>query len=269
MHRSILDHWTNQEKRKFSKFEAWIDILLMVNHEDKKVVLGNEVVLVKRGQRITSVRQLCERWDWSNSKVNSFLKLLENDGMVTVKSDTKKTVLTVDKYDFYQCSKEEETTQKRHVNDAKATRINTNNNDNNENNENKKEDKEASVWLEEVHDNVLPFTSQPETYKEIITYLNDKTDSKYKHTTPKTQTLIKARLNEGFTLEDFKKVIDVKTDEWLKDSKMYKFLRPDTLFGTKFEAYLNEFGKTPKGDSYDWNRKGNQPPADEFDELSF
>ncbi|MFJ7951563.1 phage replisome organizer N-terminal domain-containing protein [Lysinibacillus sp. NPDC096418] len=80
-------------------------------------------------------------------------------------------------------------------------------------------------------------------YKEIIDYLNLKTNKKYKHTSSKTQTLIKARLKDGFNLEDFKQVIDIKTAQWLTDNKMSSYLRPETLFGTKFESYLNE---TPK-----------------------
>lgn len=77
-------------------------------------------------------------------------------------------------------------------------------------------------------------------YKEIIDYLNEKTNSQFRNSTKKTQTLIKARFAEGFNLEDFKKVIDTKATEWLNDSKMSKFLRPETIFGTKFESYLNQ-----------------------------
>jgi len=75
---------------------------------------------------------------------------------------------------------------------------------------------------------------------EIVTYLNDMANRNYRHTTRKTQSLIRARMNEGFTVDDFKRVIDIKTDEWLNDSKMSKYLRPETLFGTKFESYLNQ-----------------------------
>lgn len=76
--------------------------------------------------------------------------------------------------------------------------------------------------------------------KEIIDYLNLKANTRYKYNTPDTVKHIKARLNEGFTLEDFKKVIDVKVSKWLDDEKMNDYLRPKTLFGTKFEDYLNE-----------------------------
>ena len=77
-------------------------------------------------------------------------------------------------------------------------------------------------------------------YKEICEYLNIRTNSNYKHTTKKTKDLIKARFNEGFTLEDFKVVIDKKTMDWINDKDFKKYLRPETLFGTKFESYLNQ-----------------------------
>lgn len=75
----------------------------------------------------------------------------------------------------------------------------------------------------------------------IIEYLNQKTKKNFRTTTPKTKDLIKARWNEGFGLEDFKKVIDVKVLQWLKKPDMCLYLRPETLFGTKFESYLNEW----------------------------
>lgn len=79
-----------------------------------------------------------------------------------------------------------------------------------------------------------------EDYNEIIDYLNLKTNSSYKSTTPKTRELIKARYNEGFTLDDFKQVIDNKVSSWGSDEKMVTYLRPETLFSNKFEGYLNE-----------------------------
>lgn len=77
-------------------------------------------------------------------------------------------------------------------------------------------------------------------FSEIIDHLNQKTGSAYRATGKKTRMLIKARWDEGFRLEDMKKVIDLKTAEWLNDPKWRNFLRPETLFGTKFESYLNQ-----------------------------
>lgn len=78
-----------------------------------------------------------------------------------------------------------------------------------------------------------------ETIKEVVQYLNEKTGCHYKPSSQATIKLIKARLNDGFTLQDFKIVIDKKYAEW-KGTELEKFLRPQTLFGTKFESYLNQ-----------------------------
>lgn len=84
-------------------------------------------------------------------------------------------------------------------------------------------------------------------YKYIVDFLNSKADTNYKHTTGKTQSLIRARMNEGFTLEDFKQVISNKCNEW-KGTDFEKYLRPETLFGTKFESYLNSKAKNNNKD---------------------
>ncbi|MBU8637663.1 phage replisome organizer N-terminal domain-containing protein [Bacillus pumilus] len=76
-------------------------------------------------------------------------------------------------------------------------------------------------------------------FKLITDLLNQMSEKNYRHTTPKTQQLIKARWNEGFRFDDFKKVILAKCFEWRDNPDMSKFLRPETLFGTKFEGYLN------------------------------
>ena len=77
-------------------------------------------------------------------------------------------------------------------------------------------------------------------YKQIVDYLNEKTGKRFSAGGKETQRHIKARWNSGFRLEDFQRVIDIKCAKWLTDSKMVDYLRPETLFGTKFESYLNE-----------------------------
>jgi len=96
-------------------------------------------------------------------------------------------------------------------------------------------------------------------YEDIISYLNEKAGKSYKHKTAKTRTLIKARFKDGFTIDDFKQVIDIKTAQWLKDVNMNQYLRPETLFGTKFEGYLNEKGAENHGSNS--NAKGSQIPG--------
>ena len=106
--------------------------------------------------------------------------------------------------------------------------------------------------------------SQKIPYEKIIDYLNRKTNSHYRPTSKATKRLIKARYNEGFTDADFKTVIDKKCTEWLQDANMAQYLRPETLFGTKFEAYLNQpdtgpiprrnFGNKPVRKATDWGQ---------------
>jgi uncharacterized phage protein (TIGR02220 family) len=76
------------------------------------------------------------------------------------------------------------------------------------------------------------------TIREIIEYLNQKANVSYKASTKKTKSCIHARLTEGFTIDDFKTVIDKKCAEWI-GTDFQQYLRPETLFGTKFESYLN------------------------------
>lgn len=94
-----------------------------------------------------------------------------------------------------------------------------------------------------------PDGGQKKAANEIISCLNEKTKKHYKANTPKTVRLIRARLKEGFTVEDFKVVIEKKCDDWLGNEKMERYLRPETLFGTKFEGYLNEVSND--GNDYD------------------
>ena len=73
-----------------------------------------------------------------------------------------------------------------------------------------------------------------------IDYLNEKCGTKFKASTKNTKKHVSARVSEGYTLDDFKKVIDNKVAEWGDNPTMCQYLRPDTLFGTKFESYLNQ-----------------------------
>lgn len=112
----------------------------------------------------------------------------------------------------------------------------------------------------------------------VISYLNKKTDSRFKTSTLRTQSLIKARLKEGYTVNDFYTVIDKKTQEW-KGTDYEKYLRPETLFGNKFEGYLNQkstntneslFSRIARGEvNLDFESTGNRDdPNDTGNELS-
>ena len=75
---------------------------------------------------------------------------------------------------------------------------------------------------------------------EVVDYLNQRTGRCFRPTTKATAKHISARIAEGYRIEDFKRVIDVKSAQWESDPNMSRYLRPETLFGPKFESYLNE-----------------------------
>lgn len=114
LHRDIQEHWL-WEDEPFSRGQAFIDLLMEVNHEDKKKLFNGELIEIKRGSKITSLRQLSERWKWSTKKVKKFLEQLEKDEMITFKSDTKKTLITIENYSVYQDRGNSEETDKKYL----------------------------------------------------------------------------------------------------------------------------------------------------------
>jgi len=106
-----------------------------------------------------------------------------------------------------------------------------------------------STWLEETAIKDLEKTKHKELWIPIA-YLNQVANKRYKFV-DKTKRLLLARFKEGYTLEDFKQVIDIKTAEWKDSPEFSKYLRPETLFGSKFDGYLNQKPKTIKGKSED------------------
>lgn len=126
IHRSIQEHWLYKEKRSYSKYEAWTDILLTVNFTEAKTIIKGKVYEIRRGESILSLETWSVRWGWDKSKVRRFLNLLQKDHMIVVESDNITTRLKVCKYDDYQDKRhasETQTTFKRNANDIQTTPI--------------------------------------------------------------------------------------------------------------------------------------------------
>ena len=99
LHKKIMEHWMWDDP---VILKAWIDILLSVNYTDKKILFDGNLVTVEAGQIITSVRKLATRWKCSKERVNKILYLFEQDNMLTVNKTTRRTLLSVVNYGFYQ-----------------------------------------------------------------------------------------------------------------------------------------------------------------------
>lgn len=196
----------------------FIHCILKANH--KTNYWRNETV--ERGSFISSYQHLSNETGLSIQQVRTGIKHLISTNNLTCKPSSKYTLFTVCNYDLYQSINTQnnmQVTKHQQTNDKQLT---TNNNEKNDNKLNSIDG------------------CKPLPYKEIIDYLNMSTNKNFKYSTKKTKDLIHARFNEGFTLQDFKKVIDIKTVEWINNPNMSKYLRPETLFSNKFESYLQQ-----------------------------
>lgn len=245
LHRRIQDHWLWGYDKVFSRAQAWIDLLLMANHEPRKIGLQNEIVTVGTGEHITSERKLAERWGWSRKKVRNFLKLLSKDGMIEYSSEHgKRTRVKITNYEDYQNGNRDtahhdsenaesgnqsgtsEEPPKHHSGTTGEPLGNTNKNEKNEKNEKKK------PYDEEV-DEVWEFYR--ETFEDLYKprVLNETRKSK-----------IRARLRE-FSVDEIKLAIKaIRRSGWhTGDNPKQKFYAtPEFVFRNdeNLEEWLNE-----------------------------
>ena len=101
LHRKITEHWIWNDP---IKLKWWLDILLFVNHEDKKVNIGVKLIECKRGQSVMSLQNWAKRWNVSKSAARNFLELLQKDKMINIENISISTRITVCSYDDYQQS---------------------------------------------------------------------------------------------------------------------------------------------------------------------
>lgn len=139
LHRGLLESnvWTCEP---FSRGQAWVDLLLLANHKDTFFYKRGHKIDVKRGQLGRSTVELSDRWKWSRSKVNKFLKDLEKEQQIEQQKTNVTQIITIINYDEYQ-QKEQQTEQQKSSRSAaeeqqKDTYKNVNN-DNNDKNEKK------------------------------------------------------------------------------------------------------------------------------------
>ena len=177
---------------------------------------------------------------WNRAKIQRIISSLENQGLL-IKGNYNQ--LAYDRTTWYALPKfEQSVVQNQTVNCSDL------------NNERFKNEQPIPINYQltkqltnkDIKDIVEQSSTAPIPYEEIVQYLNQKTGKNFKSTSKATQRHIKARFTDGFVLDDFKQVIDKKCSDWLRDQKMKEYLRPETLFGTKFESYLNSKTTTTK-----------------------
>ena len=187
-------------------FRVFFHLIISANYTDHDF----EGITVHRGQVVTSRKSLATELKLSEREIRTALTHLKTTNDIAIETTTKFSIITVNSFDDYQG----------------ATNTSTN--------ERPSSDQRATTPKEIKNNNNIVSSE----IAEIVAYLNDKLGTRYKPDTANTKKHITARLNEGYTVADFHTVIDSKVQEW-RDTDYQKYLRPDTLFGTKFESYLN------------------------------
>ena len=135
VHRKVQDHWIFKEQREFSRFEAWLDILLCANHSEQKVIIQGTVYTVKQGESLHSLETWAKRWNWSKTKVRRFFDTLTKELMIETTNETKTTRLTICNYASYQVERNADETTKKRRRNADETQTAPNKNEENDNND--------------------------------------------------------------------------------------------------------------------------------------
>ncbi|RVT67842.1 DUF4373 domain-containing protein [Niallia taxi] len=178
--------------------------------------------IVETAEFVNEVVQECLKWGFFDSE------LYDNYGILTSKGFQKRFLLAVNRRKGVIIKTEYNLTDEVNVDNNPV------NDDINEEIEDINPTKEKKVKESKGNKDI-------NVYQEILSYLNEKAGKNYSYKSAANKKLINGRMSEGRTVEDFKRVIDLKCEQWLKDEKMCEYLRPATLFAQKnFENYVNQ-----------------------------
>lgn len=205
----------------------FIHLLLKVNHVDRNWQ-GKKI---ERGSCITSFASLNAETKLSVEQIKRALKNLQKTGEIKKISTNQNTLIIVTKYDDYQCFTNIDNKQTTNEQQTDNKRTTTNNNVKNIKNDKNNNNLYCSSD-EELEMNQIIRT--------IVEILNIETEKEFSPDAKLTRKLIQDKLNAGYSLADFKCVIEKKCDAWKSDPVMKSYLKPSILFGNKFDEYLNE-----------------------------
>lgn len=214
LYRKLMDSPIFENERLLKVF---VYCLLKSSHQDRNAVIGLQTIELKKGQFVFGRKKAAAELNIPESTVWRHMKLLEKMNVLSLDSNNKWTVVTVDNWGKYQGGDNENEQQTDNKRTTDEQQMDTDKNVNNAKN----------VKNEEI-------------YSSVVAHLNAAARTSFKESSKATQRLIDARVKEKFTESDFKQVIDNKVAEWKDNPNMEQYLRPNTLFGTKFESYLNQ-----------------------------
>ncbi len=197
-------------------FRVWHHLLYNANHTSQFAIFKNEKIEVLPGQFITGRKIIATACCISETKAERILKWFENDQQIEQQKSNKGRLITIVNWNKYQNYEQQ---IERPMGDTSTIK------------------KQRVLTIKECK-NIRMKENSKYIVEQVIDYLNQKVNKNFKTNSKDTVRHINARLSDGYTLDDFKKVIDNQSSKWLNTS-MEDYLRPSTLFGSKFESYLN------------------------------
>lgn len=243
IHRQIQNCVLWDSPEPFDKRSAWIDLLLSANHHDKDIFFNGEIITIKRGQFLTSVRKLSDRWSWSRDKVLKYLRTLESLQMLNKESDNHRTLLTIEKYDVYQVGADTEqdadsSTDKDTEQDADSSQTNN--------------VKELNELKEKIYISSIPKNddSHGDSFEEFWKCYprKDNKGGAYKK--------YKARINSGYTPEELLEACKNYADECKAEKREKKYIKMGQTFLSDTTPFVDYLRKGDIDGSSESNGKG-------------
>lgn len=231
IHRKVLDNPVVMKDA--DHLAIWVYLLVHATHKDHKTMFGGKVITLHPGQLVTGRKKIAHDLRVNEHKVERVLKLFKSEHQIEQRASNQGTVISIVRWDDYQNGEQQNEQQVSNERATSEQRASTKQEWKNE----KNGKKERNIYTPAI--------------AEIVDYLNQMTGKHYKPSTRKTRELITARLHEGFTVDDCKTVIWKKAREW-RGTEWEKYIRPETLFGTKFEGYLNQSEAKSQEGRLDW-----------------
>jgi uncharacterized phage protein (TIGR02220 family) len=229
----------------------WNYCLLKATKKPMDVFVNGVVFSIKPGQFVFGRSIASFETGLSERQIRTAIKHLELMKNIHVKPSNKCSIITIIKWEKYQDQGPEKATSNRPAIDQQNDQQNdqqkkagkackqSNTEDKQAQSDQQNDQRVFSGKTKSDHIQEVQEVQEYNIHSRVVEYLNKKTKSSFKTTTKTTKQHIDARIKEGFTPDDFKTVIDFKCQQWIGDPKMQEYLRPQTLFNSKFESYLN------------------------------
>lgn len=231
LHRKIQDHWLYEKNRPKTKYEAWLHILMNVNYKSGKSMIRGVIYDCNPGQCLFSLETWAKHFNWSVQQVRTFIAQLKKDEMITTEGMQYTTKLTVCNWVSYQGDSTDEQHTEQHADNKPLT-------------DGQQTDNKPLTTIEESKEGKEGKEGKEDIYAQFIQIFNDFSGKKIRVFDEKAKKQFRARIKEGFTVDDFKTAIkNCKQDPFHIENKQY--LTPEFITrADKLQKYLIAPSKT-------------------------